>query len=306
MQARQVIWIKIMSASTLPFERLHFEAERGMAVPQTMQRTKGMGRISFKLGAHSSASSVLDELYQEGAAKIRLPNVYGDMAEAALINTSGGVTGGDELSWNVHLHPHTKAVLTTQACEKIYKSSAEAAQISNRLQVDDNAELHWLPQETILFNRASLSRRLEVDLALSARLLAVEAVILGRHAMGEAVQWGHFKDTWRVRKAGKLVHADDVLLSGSVAQKTRRAAVLNGAGAFASVLYVGPEDEELLKAMSKALQRQQDSGVTAISAIRGKLVARVLAPDGFALRKALIPLLQGLREGRDLPKLWNL
>ncbi|WP_068000847.1 urease accessory protein UreD [Pseudovibrio axinellae] len=271
-----------------------------------MQRAFGVGRVSFKAPPSPNAPPALDELYQEGAAKIRLPKVYSDMAEAALINTSGGLTGGDIMNWRVDLHANTKAVISTQACEKIYRASEDTARVTNDLVVGENAELHWLPQETILFNEASLTRKLHVELAPSARFVGVEAIILGRQAMGEQVESAFFKDSWRVHRGGKLLHADELSLSGSVAELSRNAAVLNGARAFASLLFVAPEDQEVLNARARTLQCEQDRAVTALSAFNGKLVGRVAAADGFALRQALIPLLSGLREGYSLPKLWNL
>ncbi len=301
-----MIWIKTMSASILPFKQVSQPLETKVPRVPAMQRTKGTGRVGFKAAQHEGLPPTLQELYQEGAAKIRLPKVYDDMAEAALINTSGGVTGGDVLNWHVNLQTGAKAVLTTQACEKIYKSSEGTAQITNTLNVKDDAELHWLPQETILFNEASLSRTLQVDLAPSARFLAVEAVILGRQAMGETVERAYFKDTWRVRKAGKLIHADDVLLNGGLGTRAKNTAVLNGARAFASILYIGPDEEDLLKARAQNLQKLQDPKQVVLSAFRGKLVGRVMAQDGYTLRQTLIPLLQSLRLGRELPKLWNL
>lgn len=124
--------------------------------------------------------------------------------------------------------------------------------------------------------------------------------------MGETVERAYFKDTWRVRKAGKLIHADDVLLNGGLGTRAKNTAVLNGARAFASILYIGPDEEDLLKARAQNLQKLQDPKQVVLSAFRGKLVGRVMAQDGYTLRQTLIPLLQSLRLGRELPKLWNL
>jgi hypothetical protein len=60
-----------------------------------------------------------------------------------------------------------------------------------------------LPQETILFDGAKLSRTLSINLAEDAGLLAVEALVLGRRAFGERVRSGSLHDHWRVRRAGR-------------------------------------------------------------------------------------------------------
>ncbi len=63
--------------------------------------------------------SRLEQLFQEGCAKIRLPDTFSNEMEAILINSSGGLTGGDELEWRADAGEGTSLVVTTQACEKI-------------------------------------------------------------------------------------------------------------------------------------------------------------------------------------------
>lgn len=150
------------------------------------------------------------------------------------------MTGGDELEWQAVAGAGTSLVVTTQACEKVYKASSGTATVTARVSAGPGAKLHWLPQETILFDRASLTRRLEADLDQSSEFIAVEAVLLGRQAMGEAMTHGLFRDRWRIRHGGKLVHAEELLLAGEVAALTAKPAVLAGQVAFATLLYIGP------------------------------------------------------------------
>ncbi|MTI17937.1 urease accessory protein UreD [Rhodobacteraceae bacterium RKSG542] len=272
-----------------------------------LQRTEGEGRVSFKL-QHDASGDVtrLDRLYQRGAAKVRLPKVYDGRAEAVLINTSGGLTGGDTMRWQVLAAPKTSVVVTTQACEKLYKSSGGNARVDTSLEVGEGAELHWLPQETILFDRARLERRFTVNLDNDARFLAVEPVIFGRETMGEEVHAGLFKDRWRIYRNGHLIHADDLCFSGSIHSNAKRKAVLAGARAFATILYSGPEDDEQLRAKLCSLLPDQDELSWGVSVWNGKLAARFSAESGFALRAKLIPFLGGLRDPFVLPKLWKL
>ena len=169
--------------------------------------------------------------------------------EAVLINTSGGLTGGDVVDWSFGAGEGTRLTLTTQACEKIYKASADTATVSTAITVAAGARVDWLPQETILFDRASLTRSLDVELAEDAEFLAVEAVLFGRKAMGEAMTAGLFRDRWRIRRQGRLIHGEEARFEGDVADRTARQAVLAGAGAFATLLYCGPQAEALLPQM---------------------------------------------------------
>ena len=263
------------------------------------QRAEGRGHLAARtLGGRTR----IRELYQEGAAKIRLPDTFDASMEAVIINTAGGLTGGDRMNWSVAAGPDTRIDVTTQACEKIYKASAGTAEVTTSIKVGAHARVDWLPQETILFDRSSLFRRLNVELDEGAEFLAVEAVLLGRKAMGEAVETGLFRDRWRIRKAGKLCHAEDLCLSGKVSSLAREQAILGGKVAFATLLYIGPSAEAYLGAVRPLI----DGHMGGASTWAGKLVVRLAAPDGFALRKILIPIISALRNGAPVPKVWNL
>lgn len=268
------------------------------------QRAWGKGRLVAKAALGHSR---IAELYQEGCAKIRLPKTFDTSMEAVLINSSGGLTGGDRMIWEVAAGAGTDVTVTTQACEKIYKASADTVEVKTRIEVAAGARVDWLPQETILFDRASLSRSLEVELASDSTFLAVEAVLLGRKAMGEAVETGLFRDRWRIRSEGKLLHADNLALSGEVASLAQRKAVLDGAAAFATLLYVGPDCELQLPSLRSLVDGAAGVGISHFLVHgRDKLVARFVASDGFALRKILIPVISHLRKQKTVPKVWVL
>jgi len=222
--------------------------------------------------------------------------------EAILINTSGGLTGGDVIEWSVAAAASTSLCVTTQANEKIYKAAADTASVTSRITVGAGASVHWLPQETILFDRASLTRRLDVDLAEDSEFLAVEAVLLGRTAMGEAVHDGFFRDRWRIRREGRLVHAEEMRFEGEVARICEAEAVLSGQVAFATLFYTGPLAEAMLPRLRSCLE--QTSG--GVSCWNGKLVARLVASTGYELRKVLVPAISVLRKGAPVPKVWNI
>jgi urease accessory protein len=263
------------------------------------QRARGSGRLGTKA---SAAGTRLDVLYQEGCAKIRLPKTFDGTMEAVLINTAGGLTGGDRVDWTFDVAAGTRLTATTQACERVYKATASTASVETRITVGAGARADWLPQETILFDRSSLTRRLEVDLAADATFLAVEAILLGRKAMGEQVETGFFRDRWRIRRAGKLIHAEEARLAGDVAVVSGERAVLAGARAFATVLFCGRDAEAHLEPLRRLIEGAEGG----VSHWQDKLVARVVADDGFALRKKLIPLISHLRNGAGVPKVWTL
>ena len=281
-----------------------------MNAPVKMQRAEGEGRIAVSL---KGGRTRLDNLFQSGAAKIRLPQVHdGNHAEAVLINVSGGLTGGDRFSWAANLAADTCLCVTTQACEKIYRADIGHAEIATQLSIGAGAALSWLPQEAILFERSAVRRLIEADIVPTGRLLVLESAIIGRAAYGETVTQTLLQDRWRIHVDGKLVHAEESKISGNPLNMCRGAARLNGMTAFASVVLIAPDAGRFLQLL-RALPKIEgaDFGFSVLPAFQSaKLVARFVAIDGLTLRRALIPAIELLNARAmnmgGLPKVWRL
>ncbi|MBI4920266.1 MAG: urease accessory protein UreD [Devosia nanyangense] len=270
-------------------------AALAVAASPRMQRARGEGRVVATL---RDCQTEIAELYQEGCAKIRLPHTHDASLQAVLMNTAGGLTGGDHISWSVEAKAGARLVLTTPACERVYRSLGSDAVVENRLVAGAGAHVDWLPQETILFEGGRLDRRLDVELADGATLTAVEAVLLGREAMGEAARNAHLRDNWRIRRNGRLIHAEATVLSADPAERDGLS-LLNGALAFATVLHIAPDAERRLDAVRALLPE-----IGGASLIGERLTVRLLAENGLALRRALSPII-ALLSG-NVPRLWTL
>lgn len=240
----------------------------------------------------------LSGLRQSGAMKALFPRRGAE--EAVLVNTSGGITGGDRLRVSASVAAGAHLTLTTQACERAYAARGDApGRIDTRLDVA--GILHWLPQETILFDRCRLSRRLSVDLAPGARFLMCEALLFGRLARGEVLRDAAFRDRIAIRRAGRPVYADGTDLAGDVAATLDRPGVAAGARAMASVVLAAEGAEGHLGAVRSMLPDTAGASCPAPDL----LVLRALALDGFDLRAALVPVLERL-SGRPIPSVWRI
>ncbi|TBW33942.1 urease accessory protein [Siculibacillus lacustris] len=274
------------------------------SVPLVLERARGRAEIGF---AQTDGVTRLDRLYQEGQAKIRLPKSHGGVPPTAVfINTGGGIAGGDRLAWSADFGPGTRAVVTSQAAERVYRSSKTdgslAGEIDNRITVAAGAEAEWLPQETILFEGAALTRRLEVDVAADARLLAVESTVFGRSAMGEEVTACRLVDRWRLRRAGRLVWADTFRVEGAARDILAGTATGAGARAFATIVMVAPDAEARLDGVREVLETET-CGAGA-SAFDGLLLVRMADPSARVLRDALIRTVVHIRQA-EMPRVWS-
>ena len=240
----------------------------------------------------------LRTLYQEGAAKIRLPHTHSDALQAVLMNTAGGLTGGDHLRWTAVAQPGAKLVLTTPACERAYRSTGADARVENRLVAHAGAHIDWLPQETILFEGSRLDRSLDVELGEDATLTAVEACC-SPGAMGEAARNAKLRDKWRIRRGGTLIHAEATVLSADAAERDGLS-LLGGALAFATVLHIAPNAERRLDAVRALLPESGGASV-----IGERLTVRLLAANGLALRRSLAPIIALLSSATSIPRLWT-
>lgn len=275
--------------------------------PPAAQRVAGRGRLFC---GKSGGRTRLRRLYQDGSAKIRMPAVHGDPLEAVLINTAGGLTGGDRLGWSIEVGEGAAASVTTQACEKIYRAASDRAETTVRLDVGAGGQIAWLPQETIVFDQAAFARTLDVKLAADAEALLLEATLFGRLAMGERTLLGNFHDRWRVHQNGRLIHAEDFRIGPDIAARLQHRAVAGGARAIATVLLVAPRAETLLEPARAIIGGSHVGGWSGASfwsvGQSGKLLARLTAGDGYQLRKRLVPLVELLNGRAGLPKLWSL
>jgi urease accessory protein len=268
--------------------------------PPVLQRAVGELRLSVK---RSGEETTLDNLRQAGCLKARFPRrVVPGWLDAVMLNTGGGVAGGDRLQVGITLGPGTKATVAAQAAERFYRSLAldQPSHVRTTLTVGDDAHLEWLPQETILFDRSALDRRLEIELAGSARFLGVETLVFGRTAMGETVRQGHLRDLIRIRRAGALILHDAIRLDGPIAEHLARPAIAGGAGVVATLIHVAPDAEAGLDTV-RAVLADAEAGA---SAWNGMLIARILGPDSAVVRRTVVAVLSVLRDSRPLPRVW--
>ena len=268
------------------------------AVPSYL-RSHGTLSLRFEQRA---GGTTLRRRQEGGCLRVRVPR--GPAVEAVVINTSGGLCGGDSIDQRIEWHDDTAALLTTQAAEKVYGSAGPACTVATRLDVGPRARAEWLPQETILFDGARLERTTDIALAEDAALLWCESVVFGRLARGEQCATGLLRDRVRVRRGGALVYAEVLALGDTPAALLDRPTLGNGARACAVLLAIGGDTPTRLDAVRAGLEDHPDV-LAGASAWNGILAVRLLARDPPALRRCLAASLKLLRGRPDLPGLWR-
>ena len=247
-----------------------------------LQRARGRIGLSF-------CGDKLEELYQSGCAKLMLPKTYGEMTEAVMLNTAGGITGGDRLTVKIQTE-NCAIVTTTQTAERLYRSSTEPAKIEVGLCADKAATLHWLPQETIIFDGAELDRTIRLDMSADSNCLLAETIVMGREAMGEDIYDCHFTDNWRLYREGQLFHAESLRLTSRVAEIMAAPAGGNGARL------------QMAGLLTSVVETCYSN--CAMSCWDDRLVIRLMSPYPPIARADINRLLCALR-GQPLPRVWQ-
>jgi urease accessory protein len=273
-----------------------------VAAPATLPASiRASGALKLVV-THTDSGTAAEDIAESGPLRVRFPRIREDRLEAILINTAGGIVGGDKLEFQIETREDASLSITSQAAEKIYRSNGLTSRISVSLKAEKDSELFWLPQETILFDRARVEREIEADVSSDGSLAICEAVVFGRDAMGEKVERGLLRDRWRIRRAGKLIFADAFVLEADMKATLSRRAALNGKIAMATMVVVANNCHEKLDKVREALTGE---GIEAgASAFDGMLVARILAEDSIALRASVISALEAA--GTPPPRAYTL
>ncbi len=279
------------------------EAGGGGARDGVLARNDGAAEVGFGAGGR------LRHLFQSTPCRVAFPRPEpGDLPLGVFITTSGGLAGGDRLRFRVTVDAEGAAMVTTQAAEKIYRSLGADTRVEVRVEAGQGAWVEWLPQETIVFDRARLRRRTTLHLAAGARAMAGEMVVLGRGAHGETFAQGLLRDEIRLYRGGRLVWMDALHLDRDAPALSAAAAGFGGGTALATCLYAADDAAQRLDAARELLG--DDTGARGgATVVNGVLVVRLLG-EPFAVRRRLGRWWTSFRAEAAglpsrLPRLWS-
>jgi urease accessory protein len=271
-----------------------------------LKRANGVGRVV--LGSFGGGTRIKD-LFQRSPIRLMFPGSGdGTLEEAVLINTAGGIAGGDRLEYGIAALANASIAVTSQAAEKVYRALDEPSRITTKLSAHGLAKLAWLPQETIVFNRARINRQTEIEISSGSELLALEWLVLGRAAHGEEVVGGCIIDSWRVKRDGRLVWADTFRATDDMFSHLHRTALLSDCKAIGTLIYFGPQLDARLEGLREMALR---SGCQcAATLVAGLVIVRFAARLSSDLRWAVHGALQQF--SRELgggpfrvPRMWS-
>jgi urease accessory protein len=271
-----------------------------------LQRSEGFARLVLAGSAHGTR---IVDIFQRSPIRIMFPGIRGaPVQEAVVMNTAGGIAGGDRLEFAVTVLANASVTVTSQAAERVYRALKEPALINTRLKMCETAKLAWLPQETIVFNGGRMRRNTEIEISAGAELLALEWLVLGRAAHGEEMVSGQITDGWQVRLDGRLIWADRFRATDDMFPRLRSRALLADFKAIGTLIYFGPDVEARIQLLRDlAPQLQCHCVTTAVSGlVIARLASRAAAELKASLRDILLQFERTCAQGPfRMPKMWS-
>ena len=244
---------------------------------------------------HDGPLVVQKPLYPEGEA----------VCHTILVHPPGGIAGGDELEISAGASAGAHALLTTPGAGKWYRSTGAWASQRVAFDIETDAALEWLPQQTILFDDAMANMELCVDLGAGARYIGWEILCFGRTGSGERFSRGRCRVSTEIRRQGRRLWRERGEIRGGSALMDS-AVGLNGRTVCATMHAAAPG----IGANTLMLARQAIDETIAVTLLPGILIARALGDSSEMLRERFAQLWSVLRlavMGREshLPRIWR-
>jgi urease accessory protein len=183
---------------------LDFHVARSVS---TATATAGVGvGASFQTNLkhrHLGPLRIQKALYPEGPA----------LCHAIIVHPPGGIAGGDRLEVLLRSQASSQGLVTTPSAAKWYGTDG-IIPARQKIEIALEGKLEWLPQETIVFDRALVESEITIKAGAAGAMLGWDHLIFGRHASGESFKTGRFVQSLRIHLFGGLVWHDRIVLEG--------------------------------------------------------------------------------------------
>ncbi len=257
----------------------------------TPEQALGRGwQANLSLGfSYAHGKTVLSERQHQGPLTVQRPFYpEGDICHVYVLHPPGGVVAGDCLTVKVHANAHSKALITTPAAAKFYRSEGLWAYQTSILTIAATASVEWLPQETIIYEGAQVKADTTVYLAKDAHFIGWEIVVFGRPAAQEGFAAGQVIMLWQFFHEQQLCYRDRLVID---AQTLLANWGLQGR-CVCGTLFAYPASKASLGVVQALIEDHPHCGVSVVGEL---LICRALAYHADQLREFFQQIWQALR-----------
>ena len=179
---------------------------------RTTPPAAGSAHLTF---TRSGSHTVLTRAFATSPAKLIASNGRGPSCWVYAATLGGGLVDGDDIQMRADVTAGARALLTTQASTKIYRSRRRSRQ-SLAATVDAHALLAVVPDPIVCFANADFMQMQRYDLHADASLVMVDWMTSGRHAAGERWAFSRYESRFDIRRASRRVFFDGLVLEPNV------------------------------------------------------------------------------------------
>lgn len=266
------------------------------------------GSLNLVFDQRHDKTVLIQEQVQAPLKVLRPFYPEGSVCHSVILHTAGGLVGGDRNDFAFHLKPNAQALITTASASKVYRSNGLQASQNIQIQVEPNACLEFLPQETIIFNGAIYRQDLRVELAPGASWLCWEITRFGRSARGERFLQGEWRSHTEVWQQGIPLWIDRQWLPGT-AEIINSPHGLAGQPVVASLAWIGQAvSPEIVQQARSLFPQPSSSGVTRLTS---GLLCRYRGSSTTEAKSWFMDVWQLLRlsflaRNRCIPRVWQI
>ena len=255
------------------------------------------GRSALTRNRHRGPLAVQRAFYPESS----------DLAHVYLLHPPGGIVAGDQLTVRVDVAPAARALITTPAATKFYRSEGRVARQTQLLRVSEAASLEWLPQETIVFGSAQVSTKTRVELELGASFCGWDIVCLGRAASGDHFGSGRLQQAFEIWQGDRPLWIERADFDANQPVRYARWG-LGGQRVFGTFVCTG-QNAAAVAAARAAVDTDDSRELFAVSQMRAAIVCRYLGSSTERARAVFAQAWAALRPavlGRPAspPRIW--
>ena len=174
----------------------------------TTAHAAGTAYLTF---TRSGSETVLTRAFASSPAKLIATGGRGPTCWVYSATFGGGLVGGDDIRLHADVEGGARALLTTQASTKVYRSPRRSQQILTAT-VDSDALLAVVPDPIVCFAGADFIQTQRYDLHTDASLVLVDWLTSGRHGAGERWAFSRYESRIDIRRDSQRIFFDGVVL----------------------------------------------------------------------------------------------
>jgi urease accessory protein len=189
----------------------------------TTPQAAGSARLTF---ARSGPHTVLTRAFATSPAKLISSNGRGTACWVYAATLGGGYVGGDEIDLRADVSAGARALLTTQASTKVYRSLRPSRQ-SLTVTAAAGSLLAVVPDPVVCFAHADFTQSQRYNLDPDASLVMVDWMTSGRHATGERWAFSRYESRIEMKRGSQRIFLDRLVLEHDIEPVAARLARFN-------------------------------------------------------------------------------